>query len=47
MRQDPLNIIPEHIAPYIAPIVNIAVFFAIEIIIYLIFAAIRDKKAKA
>ena len=46
VRQDPLNVIPEHIAPYIAPIVNIAVFFAIEIIIYLIFGAIKGKKTK-
>lgn len=46
VRQDPLNVIPENIAPYVSPLVNIAAFFAIEMIIYLIFWAIRRKKAE-
>ena len=47
VRQDPLNLIPEPIAPYVAPIVNVAVFFAIEIIIYLILRAIKHQKIEA
>lgn len=46
VRRDPLGVLPEAIAPYLAPIINIAAFFAMEMIIYLIFWAIRCKKAE-
>ena len=45
VRRDPLGILPETVAPYLAPIVNIIAFFGIEMIIYLIFHLIRRKKA--
>ena len=45
VRRDPLGILPETVAPYLAPIVNIIAFFGIEMIIYLIFHLICRKKA--
>ena len=46
VRQDPLNILPETVAPYLAPVVNVAAFFAIEMIIYLLFRLIRRKRTE-
>lgn len=36
VRQDPLDVIPTDIAPYIMPALNIVAFFAVEMLIYLI-----------
>ncbi len=35
--RDPFYILPEKISPFIMPILNIAVFFTVEMIIYLVF----------
>lgn len=34
--QDPFSMFPENIAPYIMPFLNIAIFFAVELVVYLI-----------
>jgi len=39
--RDPFYLLPEHIAPWVMPILNIAVFFAAELLIYAVFAAAR------
>lgn len=46
VRQDPLNVLPESVAPYLAPVVNIIAFFGIEMVIYLVFHLIRSKKTE-
>ena len=42
IRQDPLNILPEAVASYVAPVMNIAVFFLTALILYGIFGKIRS-----
>ena len=45
--QDPFNMFPEDIAPYIMPFLNIAIFFAVELAVYLFFSkVIVQKKTK-
>lgn len=39
--RDPFSILPENIAPFIMPFVNIAVFFAAEMLIYGLYFGIR------
>ncbi len=47
LKQDPFYALPAHIAPYISPFLNIAAFFAVEMVIYLIFMWIdKAKQAK-
>ncbi len=41
--RDPFYIIPESIAPFIMPFLNVAVFFAVEIIVHLILWAVKRK----
>ena len=41
--RDPFYIIPESIAPFIMPLLNVAVFFAVEIIVHLILWAVNRK----
>ena len=41
--RDPFYMLPEHIAPFIMPFVNIIVFFAVEMIAYAVLGAIRKK----
>lgn len=45
--QDPFNMFPESIAPYIMPFLNVAIFFAVELVVYLIIskALTRQKEA--
>lgn len=38
--QDPFNAFPATIAPYIMPFLNIAIFFAVELVVYLIFSKV-------
>lgn len=47
--QDPFNMFPESIAPYIMPFLNVAIFFSVELIAYLIFskACIHKKTTEA
>ena len=45
--QDPFGLFPEKIAPYIMPFFNIALFFAVELLVYLILSkafALRKRK---
>ena len=44
IKQDPFGAIPESIAPLLAPFVNLVAFFGMEIIVYLILAAINKKQ---
>ena len=46
IKADPFGLIPEEIALYICPWLNIAVFFALEMIIVAIFTAFRRSAAK-
>ena len=46
IKRDPFGISPESISPYILPFVNIAAFFAVEIIVYLIFRAIGKRSTR-
>lgn len=41
---DPLGVIPTDISPYIMPFLNIAVFFAVEMIIHLVVLLIKKAK---
>jgi len=41
--RDPFYILPENIAPYIMPFLNIAIFFAVEMLISLIFKILRKQ----
>lgn len=45
--RDPFYMLPETIAPYIMPFINITVFFAVENLIYFILHLIRIKKERA
>lgn len=36
--QDPFNLLPQSIAPYIMPLLNICVFFAAELLVYFVFS---------
>lgn len=42
--QDPFNAFPEAVAPYIMPFLNIAVFFAVELVVYFILSKAKGKK---
>ena len=42
IRQDPFDLFPSDIAPYITPIVNIIAFFSLEIIIYLCYSYFKE-----
>ncbi len=45
--RDPFYILPANIAPYIMPFVNIALFFAVETLVYTVFFMIeKSKKVK-
>jgi len=44
IKEDPFGILSAEIGQYVLPFVNIAVFFAVEMIIYLIFMGIRKAK---
>ncbi len=46
VKSDPFGIIPEDIALYICPWLNIAAFFALEMIIFGIFTGVRRAKEK-
>ena len=39
--QDPFNAFPQTSAPYIMPFLNIAVFFGVELVVYLVFWKLR------
>ena len=45
VRQDPLDVLPAHIAPYVSPVLNIAAFFAVEMLIYLIYDLVKKRLA--
>lgn len=45
VMRDPFYLLPQNIAPYIMPILNVAAFFAVEMLVYAI--SFRMKKAKA
>lgn len=45
--QDPFNLFPENIAPYIMPFINIAIFFGVELVVYCILSkALAKGKSK-
>lgn len=41
--RDPFYMLPEHVAPFIMPFVNIIVFFAVEMVVYAVLRTIRKK----
>ena len=41
--RDPFYILPEKIAPFVMPILNITVFFAVEMLVIQIFQRFRSK----
>jgi len=43
--RDPFYLFPEAISPYIMPVINIALFFAVEMLVYLILYFFKKKKA--
>lgn len=43
--RDPFYLLPANIAPYIMPIVNIALFFGVEMLVYAIFEIIEKRKS--
>jgi hypothetical protein len=45
VKADPLAIFPEDIALYICPWLNILVFFAVEMVVFAVFALINKSKA--
>ena len=45
--QDPFNAFPKTSAPYIMPFLNIAVFFGVELVVYLIFWKMRKVNKEA
>lgn len=45
--QDPFNMFPERIAPYIMPFLNIAIFFAVETLVYLILSKAHTRHKPA
>lgn len=44
--RDPFYIFPERISPYIMPVINIAAFFAVEMVVYLILHLIKNEQNK-
>ncbi len=42
--RDPFYIFPEHIAPFVMPLLNILLFFTIELLLHLVIGAIRKKR---
>lgn len=42
--RDPFSIVPEAIAPYVMPFVNIAVFFAVEMLLNFVLWSVKRKK---
>ena len=42
--RDPFYLIPESISPYVMPLINIAAFFAVEMIVYLVCIKVRKSK---
>ena len=42
--RDPFYLIPEYISPYVMPLINIAAFFAVEMIVYLVCIKVRKSK---
>ncbi len=47
VKADPFGIFSESIAPYIMPWLNVIVFFALEMLIYLVFAGINKVSRRA
>jgi hypothetical protein len=49
IKQDPFYALPENIAPYVAPWLNLVAFFGVELIIYIVFIfidrAVKKKSA--
>lgn len=45
IRQDPFFVLPETIAPIVAPILNFIAFFSLEIIVYLIYGKVKSALA--
>ena len=43
LLQDPFYILPSHIAPFVMPILNIVLFFAAELLLYVVFGVLRKK----
>ena len=43
--RDPFYAIPESVAPFIMPFVNIIIFFAVEIIIHIVVCAVKRRKS--
>jgi uncharacterized membrane protein len=43
--RDPFNMFSQSIAPYIMPILNVVLFFVVEIFVYLIFSKITKQKS--
>lgn len=41
VTQDPFYLVPEHIAPYIMPFLNVIVFFVAELLVYVIYFAVK------
>lgn len=42
--RDPFSIVPEAIAPYVMPFVNVAVFFAVEMLLSFVLWSVKRKK---
>ena len=40
--RDPFYILPENIAPFVMPFVNVALFFGVEMLIYLIISKVKE-----
>ena len=43
LLQDPFYILPSHIAPFVMPILNVVLFFAAELLLYVLFGVLRKK----
>ena len=46
LEEDPFGLFSEEIAPYITPFMNIAAFFALDLIIYFIYEKVKAKMKK-
>ncbi len=44
--RDPFYMLPEYIAPFIMPFLNIFIFFAVEILIHLVLCAIKKHRLR-
>ena len=44
--RDPFYIIPESISPFVMPFINLAVFFAVEVLVHLMIKALKKKKCE-